>query len=69
MYALTEPKDDEFVLTAGRRLGMFHSADMGDWYVSWSPRNASSCAEGGWADWVDLAKQILAEDEKRKATT
>lgn len=35
-----------------------------NWLVGWSPRNGSYCCEGSWNDWVELAKNILAEDAK-----
>ena len=32
---------------------------MGDWFVSHSPRNDNSNAEGAWEHWVQLALSIL----------
>ena len=57
-------------LAAGRRLAVKSSRWVGedeDWYVAYSPRNDSACAEGTWEEWVNLAKLILAKDEERKA--
>lgn len=59
---------DNFAINAARRLGMRKSDWLGNWYVSWSPRNCNNNAEGPWEDWVELARRILAEDEKLKAT-
>ena len=36
-----------------------HSAWMGDWFVSHSPRNGNTNAEGQWGQWVNLAVSIL----------
>ena len=38
---------------------MERSEWMNDWFVSHSPRNSNSNAEGPWDHWVDLAIQIL----------
>ncbi|MGH9462236.1 MAG: hypothetical protein ACRD1X_13520 [Vicinamibacteria bacterium] len=40
-------------------LGTTDPIDEADAYVAWSPRNASTCAEGPWEDWVRLAMSIL----------
>lgn len=37
------------------------------WYVGYSPRNNSHCAEGYWEDWVALAEDILTENARRGA--
>ena len=52
--------DDVPVHKAGKRLGL-QWAPHGDWFVSWSPRNSNSNAEGQWDQWVDLAIAILAD--------
>lgn len=46
---------------AGKRCGVQWTPWMGDWFVSWSPRNSNSNAEGPWAHWVDLAVRILQD--------
>lgn len=43
----------------GKRLSMDWAEHMGDWFVSFSPRNSNSNAEGPWDHWVDLALSIL----------
>lgn len=43
----------------GKRLGMERADWMGDWFMSYSPRNDNSNAEGQWDQWVSLALQIL----------
>jgi hypothetical protein len=53
-------------IASGRRLAVKKSEHMDDWYVSYSPRNDNSNAEGDWAEWVDLAERILAEDKVRQ---
>lgn len=45
--------------SGGKRLAMEHCEWMGDWFVSHSPRNSNSNAEGQWDQWVDMAVQIL----------
>ncbi len=45
--------------SGGKRLGMEHCEWLGDWFVSHSPRNSNSNAEGPWDHWVDFAIQIL----------
>lgn len=49
------------VVQSGKRCGVQHDPWMGDWFTSWSPRNANSNAEGPWAHWVDLAVRILRD--------
>lgn len=56
-----KPDDYGKAFEAGRRLGIYMSEGLGDWWVGWSPRNSSYCAEGVWADWVVLANWILAQ--------
>jgi hypothetical protein len=66
-----EPSDlhgDGFRIKAGTRLAMRKSDWLGNWYVSESPRNCNNNAEGPWEEWVTLARLILAEDEKLKAS-
>lgn len=46
---------------AGKRLGLEWCPWMDDWFVSWSPRNSNSNAEGPWDQWVDLALMILQD--------
>lgn len=46
---------------AGKRLGVQWASWMGDWFVSLSPRNDNSNAEGEWDQWVDLALHILQD--------
>lgn len=48
------------VFQAGKRCGIQHFVPLGDWFVSWSPRNENSNAEGHWAHFVNLAKFILS---------
>jgi hypothetical protein len=54
---------------AAKRLGVEDGA-IGDgrhgWWVSHSPRNGNSCAEGQWCQWVHLARLILAHDRTRE---
>lgn len=42
-----------------KRCGVQHVPWMGDWFVSHSPRNWNSNAEGPWDHWVALALSIL----------
>ena len=46
---------------AGKRLALDWAPWMGDWFVSSSPRNGNSNAEGPWDQWVDLAIGILKD--------
>ena len=48
-------------IEAGKRLGMNWTPWMGDWFVSHSPRNDNTHAEGEWDQWVDLALKILRD--------
>lgn len=43
----------------GKRLSMEKSEYLNDWFMSFSPRNSNSNAEGPWDHWVDFAIQIL----------
>ena len=46
---------------AGKRCALDWAPWMGDWFVSSSPRNGNSNAEGPWDHWVDLAVRILRD--------
>lgn len=48
-------------ISGGKRCGVQWAPWMGDWFVSWSPRNSNSNAEGSWDHWVDLAVKILQD--------
>jgi len=37
-----------------------------DWYFCWSPSNPEIGPEGCWQQWVELAQEILRENEKLK---
>jgi len=52
---------EELFIEGGKRLGVRRS-DLGDWFVSHSPRNWNSFAEGPWDHWVNLAIRILQDD-------
>lgn len=47
-------------IDAAKRLAVAESEWMDNWYVSHSPRNDNSNAEGNWCEWVHLARLILA---------
>lgn len=64
---MENPRFGETIHGGGRRLAMRPSDTLDDWYVGWSPRNDSYCAEGTWFDWVELAQNILKAEEDRKA--
>jgi hypothetical protein len=49
------------VSQAAKRCGVQWTPWMGDWFTSWSPRNANNNAEGTWDHWVNLAVQILRD--------
>lgn len=66
---MSEPRKPVTYFSAGRRLAMHQSEWLPSFYVSYSPRNDNSNAEGPWEEWVDLARQIIAEDESRKASS
>lgn len=53
-------------IVAAKRLGVKKFVGITNWYVGWSPRNDSDCAEGTWDDWVKLAHLILERDKERK---
>lgn len=46
-------------IASSKRLTITHASWMGDWFVSHSPRNGNSNAEGQWGQWVELALSIL----------
>lgn len=48
-------------VNAGKRCAVDWYPAFGDWFMSCSPRNRNSNAEGPWAHWVDLALQILQD--------
>ena len=62
-YFDNQPKhvsvEDGLSLVQGKRLGGEHSPH---WYL------IGRYSEGTWKDWVDLAKAIIAADEKLKAS-
>lgn len=51
--------DEKPMLDAAKRLGVAWTPWMGDWFVSWSPRNSNNNAEGTWEHWITLAQLIL----------
>ena len=53
--------DEIQAIPAGKRLALDWAPWMGDWFVSSSPRNGNSNAEGQWDQWVDLAIGILKD--------
>ncbi len=46
-------------IAGAKRLTIQNTPWMGDWFVSHSPRNCNSNAEGQWGQWVNLAVSIL----------
>lgn len=62
-------KPGEIIASSGRRLAVARAMYLDNWYISHSPRNDSHNAEGDWAEWVALAKLILAEDAKLPKVT
>ena len=54
-------------LQGEKRLGIQRSAWLPGWFVPWSPRNDNQNSEGPWSHWVELAKAIIAADEKAHA--
>lgn len=52
--------DEVEVFNAAKRLGIQRCPWMNDWFVSWSPRNSNSNAEGSWHHWANLAAMILS---------
>lgn len=57
-------RDPRRYIDAGRRLAVRKSDYLAGWWVSHSPRNGNQNAEGEWAEWVALARAILAADEE-----
>lgn len=53
--------DEIEAVHAGKRCALDWAPWMGDWFVSSSPRNDNSNAEGPWDHWVDLAIGILKD--------
>lgn len=60
---ILDKASDEFehieVVHAGKLCANAWAPWCGDWFVSRSPRNDNSNAEGPWDHWVDLAVKIL----------
>jgi hypothetical protein len=54
--------DAPVAVTGGKRLGITWASWMGDWFVSYSPRNDNENAEGQWDQWVSMAIKILQHD-------
>lgn len=50
---------------SAKRCGVKWAPWMGDWFVSWSPRNYNEHSEGTWDHWVDLALMILKDPMTR----
>lgn len=46
-------------LAGAKRCTIAWTPWMGDWFVSRSPRNGNSNAEGSWEHWTELALSIL----------
>lgn len=46
-------------IEGAKRVNVVWTPWMGDWFVSNSPRNGNSNAEGPWDHWVSLALSIL----------
>ncbi len=57
--ARTRVIDQGETLDGGPRLAMLHSENIEGWFVGYSPRNHSNCAEGPIGDWRALAEEIL----------
>jgi hypothetical protein len=53
--------DEQGAVSAGKRCAVEWAPWMHDWFVSSSPRNSNSHAEGPWDHWVDLALGILSD--------
>lgn len=52
--------EEQQIFAAAKRLGIRRCPWMGDWFVSWSPRNDNCNAEGTWLHWANLAAYILS---------
>lgn len=53
--------EEQGAVGAAKRLAVDWTPWMGDWFVSSSPRNSNTHAEGYWDHWVDLAIKILRD--------
>ena len=53
--------DEQYIkgIISAKRLDVVWAPWCGDWFVSHSPRNGNSNAEGTWDHWVTLALSIL----------
>jgi hypothetical protein len=51
--------DEQPVYHITNCLGIRWAPWMGDWFVSWSPRNSD--IEGTWDHWIDLSLLILSD--------
>lgn len=53
--------DEKYIkgIVTAKRCAIVWTPWMGDWFVSHSPRNGNSNAEGTWDHWVSLALSIL----------
>lgn len=53
--------DEKYIngIKSAKRLDVVWAPWMGDWFLSHSPRNGNSNAEGPWDHWVQLALSIL----------
>lgn len=54
------------LVKGGKRAGVEHHSVDSDWFVSVSPRNNTSNAEGPWQHWVNLAVEILRHEFTKK---
>ena len=55
-----DPRD---YIRGAKRCALKKSDCFDDWYVGTSPRNGDyATVEGSWADWVELAQNILKAD-------
>ncbi|GAA2347250.1 hypothetical protein [Dactylosporangium salmoneum] len=61
IHALGTTYEGVIVHEGGKRCGLQWTPWVGDWFVSYSPRNGNSHAEGHWDHWVDLALYILRD--------
>ncbi|TKD50182.1 Lar family restriction alleviation protein [Sphingomonas baiyangensis] len=65
------PSDDDLdphlpdTIWAAKRCGIQRGI-LDGWFVPWSPRNDNQFAEGSWSAWLNLAREILAADEKAR---
>lgn len=57
-------QNEQQVRIGGNSLAI--SGDKTDnWYIGWSPDEDAHSAEGSWEEWVQLARAILDENNKR----